>query len=104
MISAVPLVHGIGVLTGLKMITVEGATGEVDTNYAGKLQAAKEALLSGDDFICVHLEAPDEATHNGSLKDKLLAIKQLDSLIVKPLTTWMEDQGMVSHQQVSADF
>lgn len=93
-ISAVPLVHGIGVLTGLKMITVEGATGEVDTNYAGKLQAAKEALLSGDDFICVHLEAPDEATHNGSLKDKLLAIKQLDSLIVEPLTTWMEEQGM----------
>lgn len=94
-ISAVPLVHGIGVLTGLKMIEVEGATGEVDTNYAGKLQAAKDALLSGDGFLCVHLEAPDEATHNGSLSDKLLAIEQLDSLIVGPLTEWMEEQGMV---------
>lgn len=93
-ISAVPLVHGIGVLTGLKMIEVEGATGEVDTNYAGKLQAAKDALLSGDGFLCVHLEAPDEATHNGSLSDKLLAIEQLDSLIVGPLTEWMEEQGM----------
>ena len=93
-ISAVPLVHGIGVLTGLKMITVEGATGEVDTNYAGKLQAAKDALLAGDEFLCVHLEAPDEATHNGSLSDKLLAIRQLDSLIVKPLVTWMQEQGM----------
>lgn len=93
-ISAVPLVHGIGVLTGLKMIEVEGATGEVDTNYAGKLQAAKDALLSGDEFLCVHLEAPDEATHNGSLSDKLLAIEQLDSLIVGPLTKWMEEQGM----------
>lgn len=93
-ISAVPLVHGIGVLTGLNMIEVEGATGEVDTNYAGKLQAAKDALLSGDEFLCVHLEAPDESTHNGSLSDKLLAIKQLDSLIVEPLTTWMEEQGM----------
>ncbi len=93
-ISAVPLVHGIGVLTGLKMIEVEGATGEVDTNYAGKLQAAKDALLSGDEFLCVHLEAPDEATHNGSLSDKLLAIEQLDSLIVGPLTEWMEAQGM----------
>ena len=93
-ISAVPLVHGIGVLTGLKMVTVEGATGEVDTNYAGKLQAAKDALLAGDEFVCLHLEAPDESTHNGSLSDKLLAIKQLDSLIVEPLVRWMEEQGM----------
>lgn len=93
-ISAVPLVHGIGVLTGLKMIEVEGATGEVDTNYAGKLQAAKDALLAGDEFLCVHLEAPDESTHNGSLSDKLLAIHQLDSLIVQPLVEWMEQQGM----------
>jgi len=91
-ISAVPLVHGIGVLTGLKMIQVEGATGEVDTNYAGKLQAAKDALLRGDEFLCVHLEAPDEATHNGSLSDKLLAIRQLDSLIVEPLTRWLREQ------------
>ena len=93
-ISAVPLVHGIGVLTGLKMIEVEGATGEVDTNYAGKLQAAKDALSAGDEFLCVHLEAPDEATHNGSLSDKLLAIHQLDSLIVEPLTTWLDEQKM----------
>ena len=93
-ISAVPLVHGIGVLTGLKMIEVEGATGEVDTNYAGKLQAAKDALASGDEFLCVHLEAPDESTHNGSLSDKLLAIHQIDQLIVAPLTAWMEEQGM----------
>lgn len=93
-ISAVPLVHGIGVLTGLRMIEVEGATGEVDTNYAGKLQAAKDALLGGDEFLCVHLEAPDESTHNGSLSDKLLAIHQLDSLIVEPLVNWMREQGM----------
>jgi len=50
--------------------------------------------LRGDEFLCVHLEAPDEATHNGSLEDKLLAIKQLDSLIVEPLTQWMQEQGM----------
>lgn len=93
-ISAVPLVHGIAALAGLKPVEVEGATGEVDTNYAGKLQAAKDALLTDDDFLCVHLEAPDEATHNGSLSDKLLAIWQLDSLIVKPLVEWMEEQGI----------
>ena len=93
-ISAVPLAYGIGALMGLKVITVEGATGEVDTNYAGKLQAAKDALLTEDDFLCIHIEAPDEATHNGSLSDKLLAIWQLNTLIVKPLVEWMQEQGM----------
>ena len=93
-ISAVPLVHGIGALTGLKPVTVEGATGEVDTNYAGKLQAAKDALLGGDEFVCLHLEAPDESTHNGSLPDKLLAINQLDSLIVAPLVQWLQQQKL----------
>lgn len=93
-ISAVPLVHGIGALVGLKPITVEGATGEVDTNYAGKLQAAKDALAAGDQFLCVHLEAPDESTHNGSLSDKCLAIRQLDELIVAPLVAWLKEQHM----------
>ena len=93
-ISAVPLVHGIGVLTGLKMITVEGATGEVDTNYAGKLQAAKDALMAGDDFVAIHLEAPDESTHNGCLPDKLQAIEYLDSRILQPLDAWLREQGM----------
>ena len=102
-ISAVPLVHGIGVLTGLKMIEVEGATGEVDTNYAGKLQAAKDALTAGDEFLCVHLEAPDESTHNGSLPDKMLAINQLDQLIVAPLTQWMEEQGMDYRMLILSD-
>ena len=85
---------GIGALVGLKPITVEGATGEVDTNYAGKLQAAKDALAAGDQFLCVHLEAPDESTHNGSLSDKCLAIRQLDELIVAPLVAWLKEQHM----------
>lgn len=102
-ISAVPLVHGIGVLSGLKMVTVEGATGEVDTNYAGKLQAAKDALLAGDDFVCIHLEAPDESTHNGSLSDKLLAIRQIDELILEPLVTWLEEQRMEHRILVLSD-
>lgn len=93
-ISAVPLVHGIGVLTGLKMLTVPGATGEVDTNYEGKLQAAEDALLAGDDFVAIHLEAPDESTHNGSLPDKLQAIEYLDSRILAPLDRWMTKQGL----------
>lgn len=102
-ISAVPLVHGIGVLSGLKMVTVEGATGEVDTNYAGKLQAAKDALLAGDEFVCVHLEAADESTHNGRLDHKLLAIRQLDEEILEPLVTWMQEQGMEHRVLVLSD-
>lgn len=93
-ISAVPLVHGIGVLCGLKKVEVEGATGEVDTNYAGKLEAAKQCLSSDDDFLCLHIEAPDESTHNGSLDQKMLAIWQLDHLVTEPLVTWLNEQGI----------
>lgn len=93
-ISAVPLVHGIAALSGLRPVSVEGATGEVDTNYAGKIDAAKRSLLSNDDFLCLHIEAPDEATHNGSLSDKLLAIHQLDALVTRPLTDWLAAQRM----------
>lgn len=84
-ISAVPLVHGIGALCGLKPVTVEGATGETETNYAGKVQAAVDCLKNGDDFVCIHVEAPDEATHNGNLEEKLLSIGYLDSRVLVPL-------------------
>ena len=72
-ISAVPLCHGIGVLRGLEMVEVEGATGEIDTNFEGKLEATW-ASLQKYDFVCLHLEAPDECTHNGDLKGKVQAI------------------------------
>lgn len=91
-ISAVPLVHGIAALCGLKPVSVEGATGEIDTNYAGKIDAAKECLKSDDDFLCLHIEAPDEATHNGRLDHKLLAISQLDELVAKPLTEFLAQE------------
>ncbi|MDD3164678.1 MAG: alkaline phosphatase family protein [Oscillospiraceae bacterium] len=93
-ISAVPLVHGIGALTGLKMVFVEGATGENDTNCEGKVAAAYQALTGGDDFVCVHVEAPDEATHNGNLAHKIDAIEMLDSRIVAPLTEKLDAAGI----------
>jgi 2,3-bisphosphoglycerate-independent phosphoglycerate mutase len=83
-VSAVPLCHGIAALTGLDMVTVEGATGELDTNYEGKVDAAMEVLKTHD-FAAVHVEAPDECTHNGDLKGKLEAIERLDSRVVAPL-------------------
>ena len=92
-VSAVPICHGIGVLRGLEMVTVEGATGEIDTNFEGKLEAAWEKLNEYD-FVCLHLEAPDECTHNGDLPGKLQAIEWLDSRLVAPLLERMEAAGM----------
>ena len=92
-ISAVPLVHGIGSLVGLKMVHVEGATGETETNYEGKVQAAVDCLKDGDDFVCIHIEAPDEATHGGKLDEKILSIGYLDSRVVGPLMEKLDAEG-----------
>ena len=91
-VSAVPLCHGIARLTGLDVIMVEGATGEVDTNYEGKVEAALNALKSKD-FVAVHLEGPDECTHCGDLKGKLQAIEWLDSRVVNPLCEALTSSG-----------
>ena len=84
MISAVDLLKGIGVYGGLDIINVEGATGYLDTNYEGKATAALEALAHRD-FVFVHVEAPDEAGHQGNISDKIQAIEDFDSRIVKPI-------------------
>jgi 2,3-bisphosphoglycerate-independent phosphoglycerate mutase len=84
MISAVDLLKGIGVYAGLEPIKVDGATGYLDTNYAGKVAAALESLDRGS-FVFVHLEAPDEASHEGSLEKKLEAIRNFDKFIVGPI-------------------
>ena len=93
-ISAVPLCHGIGVLRGLKKIEVEGATGEIDTNFEGKLQATYDLLHTDDDFVCLHVEAPDECTHNGDLPGKIQAIEWIDSRILAPLLAKLDTEGM----------
>jgi 2,3-bisphosphoglycerate-independent phosphoglycerate mutase len=80
-ISAVDLVRGIGVLSGLRVRIVPGATGYLGTNYRGKVAAAREALAE-EDFVFVHVEAPDETSHEGSLEKKLQAIEEFDKNIV----------------------
>lgn len=80
-ISAVDLIKGIGICAGLDSINVEGATGYIDTNYIGKAQAALAALETHD-FVYVHVEAPDEASHAGSMQDKLKAIEDFDCQVV----------------------
>ena len=80
-ISAVDLIKGIGVLAGLKVINVPGATGYFDTNYKGKVQYALDALKELD-FVYVHVEAPDEAGHEGNLAEKIKAIEAFDQQVV----------------------
>jgi 2,3-bisphosphoglycerate-independent phosphoglycerate mutase len=83
-ISAVDLIRGIGVYAGLKVVLVEGATGLYNTNYEGKAQAAIEALKT-DDFVYLHIEASDEAGHEGDVDLKIKTIEYLDHRIVKPV-------------------
>lgn len=92
-ISAVDLIRGIGHYAGLKIVEVEGATGLADTNYEGKAQAAINALKT-DDFVFVHVEASDEAGHDGDLELKLKTIEYLDQRLIAPIykevETWSE--------------
>jgi len=83
-ISAVDLIKGIGVYAGLKVIEVKGATGLYDTNYEGKAQAAIDALHEND-FVYLHIEASDEAGHEGNVELKIKTIEYLDSRVVKPI-------------------
>ena len=83
-ISAVDLIKGIGHYAGMKVIDVEGATGLFDTNYEGKAQAAIDALKT-DDFVYLHVEAPDEAGHEGNFTLKNRTVEDLDSRLIGPI-------------------
>jgi 2,3-bisphosphoglycerate-independent phosphoglycerate mutase len=91
-ISAVDLMRGIGIYAGLKPILVPGATGYLDTNYAGKVEAALDALETMD-FVYLHVEAPDEAGHSGELKNKLQAIEDFDYKVVGPMIQGLKTLG-----------
>lgn len=94
MISAVDLLKGIAVGTGMTNIHVEGANGGLHTNYEGKAQAAVDALLrDGFDFVYVHVEAPDEMGHQGSVEKKIQAIEYLDERIIGPIRKALDQSG-----------
>ena len=93
-ISAVDLIKGIGIGAGMTSIDVEGATGNVHTNYNGKAQAAIKWLIEEDnDFVYVHLEGPDEMGHQGSVEKKVKAIENLDEKIIRPIVEGLEAAG-----------
>lgn len=92
-ISAVDLIKGIGLCAGMKVIEVEGATGNIDTNFKGKGEAALKTLLDGQDLVYIHVEAPDECGHHGDLEGKIQAIERIDQDIVGPLLNGLEAAG-----------
>ena len=92
-ISAVDLIKGIGLCAEMQSIDVEGATGNVHTNYEGKAQAAIEAFENGIDYVYVHVEGPDECGHRAETENKVLSIELIDEKILKPIYEYLQASG-----------
>ncbi len=92
-ISAVDLIKGIGIASGMKAVNVEGATGNIKTNFKGKAEAALKELREGRDIVYLHIEAPDECGHQGQLREKIRAIELIDSLVLGTLLEGLEKMG-----------
>src|SRR3954451_7867356 len=93
LVTAVDLVRGLGVLTGMDVVEVEGATGWYDTNYEGKRDAALAGLAEGKDLFVIHVEATDEAGHAGNLAEKLTALENWDTRILAGLVDGLDALG-----------
>ena len=93
MVTAVDLVRGLGVLTGMEVVEVEGATAWYDTNYEGKRDAALEILRGGHDVALLHVEATDEAGHAGDVAEKIKALENWDTRILADLVAGLDELG-----------
>ncbi|MBR2499249.1 MAG: cofactor-independent phosphoglycerate mutase [Clostridia bacterium] len=92
-ISAVDLLKGIGKLADMRVIEVDGATGNYDTNFSGKAQACLDAIDDGLDLVYLHMEAPDECGHHGDAEHKIYSIEQIDEKVVKPVIEGLKVRG-----------
>ena len=92
-ISAVDLIKGIGIASGMKSVNVEGATGNIKTNFKGKAEAALKELREGRDLVYIHIEAPDECGHQGQLKEKIRSIELIDQDVIDTLLKGLEGMG-----------
>ena len=92
-ISAVDLIKGIGLCAGMRSIDVEGATGNVHTNYEGKAEAAINAFREGYDYVYIHVEGPDECGHRAELENKVLSIELIDKKILSPVYEYLKSTG-----------
>lgn len=93
MISAVDLLKGIGKFSGMRVVNVEGATGYLDTNFEGKAAAAIDEFKSGQDFVYIHVEAPDECGHRHEIENKVKSIELIDEKILAPVLKELEAMG-----------
>ena len=91
-ISAVELVRGLGICAGLDVVEVPGATGNIHTNFAGKAQAAIQELARGQDYVYLHVEAPDECGHRAEIDNKVRAIELIDEQVIGPVWAYLEAQ------------
>lgn len=92
-ISAVDLIKGIGLCAGMEVVDVEGATGNINTNFEGKAKAAVEALKNGSDLVYVHVEAPDECGHRAEIANKVKSIEYLDSRVIAYIEDELKKMG-----------
>lgn len=92
-ISAVDLIKGIGLCAGMNVPDIEGATGNIHTNYKAKADSAIKAFSEGDDFVFVHVEAPDECGHRGEIDNKVLSIEYIDKKILLPVYEYLCSTG-----------
>lgn len=92
-VSAVDLIQGIGVCAGMRVLHVDGATGNYHTNFTGKGEAAIQAFRDGCDFVYIHVEAPDECGHQGELREKIYSIEQIDEKIIGPVLSYLDGTG-----------
>lgn len=92
-ISAVDLIKGIAICAGLDSVDVEGATGTLHTNFEGKCQAAIDEFKNGKDFVYMHLEGPDECSHQGDMEGKIQCLGDIDSKILAPVVKYLEETG-----------
>lgn len=93
MISAVDLLKGIGKFAGMNVVDVDGATGYIDTNFDGKAEAAVNEFKNGQDFVYIHVEAPDECGHRHEIENKVKAIELIDKHILGPVSEYLESSG-----------
>lgn len=93
-ISAVDLIKGIGICAGLDSIDVEGATGNIHTNFEGKAKAAVDAIVNGSDYVFVHMEAPDECGHRHEIENKVKSIELIDKKVVAYITEKLDEMGI----------
>ena len=93
MISAVDLIKGIAKCAGMESIDVPGATGTVDTNFAGKAQTAIDALQRGQELVYLHMEAADESGHRFETENKVKSIELIDSQVIRPVWEYLENTG-----------